>query len=98
MLEGIIGMNKTLYADAISTFGIENQMMVAVEELAELQKEISKAFRGMFNEQNMIEEIADTEIMIEQVMYYFEISRKEVNAEKDLKLKRLKDRINDFWK
>lgn len=84
--------------DAIDTYGTDNQLMVAVEELSELQKEICKAFRGMLNEQSLIEEIADAEIMIEQVMMIYDIKDEDIKTEKKLKLKRLKERLYDHWK
>lgn len=79
--------------NAIDTYGTDNQLMVAVEELSELQKEICKAFRGQFNEQNLIEEIADVLIMIEQVKMIYGIRDKDVDVEIGVKLSRLHGRL-----
>ena len=59
-------MKETLKR-AIDTFGEEAQMIVAVEELSELAKEITKHLRGKGDIYNMCEEIADVEIMVEQL-------------------------------
>jgi hypothetical protein len=50
---------------ALKKFGVEKQMIKCVEELSELQKEICKQALGQGNKDNLIEEIADVEIMIE---------------------------------
>lgn len=87
-------MSETeIIREAIDYYGIDNQLMVAVEELAELQKEISKAYRGVCNEQNMIEEIADVLIMIDQIKDYYQLSDESIEAEKQVKLLRLMDRM-----
>lgn len=60
-----------LYHRAIETYGIRNQWAVAVEELAELQKEICKMLRGGGDIAHLAEEIADAKIMIEQLIIIF---------------------------
>lgn len=87
-------MNDNIYKDAIETFGIECQFIVAFEELAELQKELSKHIRGNNNIDKIAEEIADVEIMIEQLKIYFNIYE-EVSEHKAGKLIRLSERIED---
>lgn len=42
-------------------------MKMLLEEMAELQKEICKAWRGKDNEVEIAEEVADVEIMLEQI-------------------------------
>lgn len=60
---------------AIDTYGKENQCVVAIEEMAELQKEICKDMRIRFGRprNRMAEEIADCEIMIEQLKMIFKL-------------------------
>lgn len=58
---------KKIIRDAIQTFGKENQLVVACEEMSELQKEICKQLRGCGNIWNIAEEIADVEIMLMQI-------------------------------
>lgn len=49
----------------------KDQMFMAVEEMAELQKAVSKAYRGKPDLNNIAEEIADVEIMLEQLKQIF---------------------------
>ena len=60
------------YLEAIHTFGEEYQEEVAVEEMAELTKEICKNWRGKDNRAAIAEEIADVTIMLEQLRIIFE--------------------------
>ena len=41
--------------------------MMAFEEMSELQKEMCKRFRGEKNDDHIAEEIADVEIMLDQL-------------------------------
>lgn len=56
-----------IYLSALDTFGAENQTRMLFEEMAELQKELCKNARGWLNRQAIAEEIADVEIMLEQM-------------------------------
>ena len=53
---------------AISFFGEEMQIFVAVEEMGELLQELSKFKRREGDVNNIIEEIADVEIMMQQLL------------------------------
>ena len=61
-----------VYLEALRQYGRYMQMVVALEELSEIQKEICKNLRGKENLDHMAEEIADATIMLEQIrmMYY----------------------------
>lgn len=61
-------MNQIL-KQAVDTYGKKMQMVVSIEEMAELQKELSKAIRGKGNVLALAEEIADVKIMLEQLPY-----------------------------
>jgi hypothetical protein len=81
-------MNE-IYAKAVMKFGVKAQLNVALEELAELQKEICKHFRGRDNRAEIIEEMADVYIMLEQMRIIFEIQEVELIKAKTRKLVRL---------
>lgn len=81
-----------VYAKALEHFGEENQLTVALEELSECQKEICKFLRGYGNAGNLAEEVADSLIMLEQVIYIFGIDEM-VDIQVDRKILRLEDRI-----
>lgn len=56
---------------AIQKFGIRHQVIVAIEELSELQKELTKWLRGRGKHENMMEEMADVSIMLNQLELIF---------------------------
>lgn len=83
-----------VYDQAVETFGQENQLIVALEELSECQKEICKALRGQTNGRNLVEEVADAIIMLEQVRRIFKI-RALTDAAINAKVVRLLQRIQE---
>lgn len=60
-------MVKELYRLALSTYGAQAQTMMVMEKMAELQKELCKHARGKENRAQIAEEIADVQIMLEQM-------------------------------
>lgn len=78
----------------VNTFGGLNQLVVAIEECSELQKEISKIIRKKGDLSNLAEEIADVEIMLEQVKLHFSIGAM-VEGIKEEKLTRLEKRLSE---
>lgn len=57
--------------NAIKKFGPRPQVIVAIEEMAELQKELTKWLRGKSKYENMMEEMADVSIMLNQLELIF---------------------------
>ena len=86
-----------VYTDALSTFGPNMQLIVALEEMSELQKEITKALRGDLNPMHLAEEVADATIMLEQLRQIFNINE-EVCDMMDKKIARLAFRVEDAKK
>lgn len=86
-----------IYTEAIKTFGALPQMVVAIEECSELQKEITKIIRKKGDLSNLAEEIADVEIVIEELKYIFTIHGK-VKEQKEIKLERLRNTIKEHQK
>ena len=60
--------NRILYRRAIYNFGPEAQTLMVFEEMSELQKELCKHARGKDNLEAIAEEIADVQIMLEQMI------------------------------
>jgi NTP pyrophosphatase (non-canonical NTP hydrolase) len=56
---------KEIFETAIKVYGVFNQENMAIEECAELIQAINKKHRG--KQHNIPEEIADVEIMLEQL-------------------------------
>ena len=90
-------MDKEILLKAIETYGIENQMLQCVEEMAELTQAINKYFRAEFSYSakgaydSVIEEIADVQIMIEQMRLMFD--GQDVDKVIEAKLQRLEERL-----
>lgn len=82
----------SIYADALALYGQPIQLVIALEELSEAQKEICKALRGNVNLDHLAEEVADATIMLEQVRQIFDINDKVCEA-MDAKVHRLANRI-----
>lgn len=76
--------------ETMDRYGIERQSLVAMEELAELQKAISKLvrnseektksleFKGLRH--NLIEEMADVIICMDQLKEYYNINHAEIQS------------------
>lgn len=82
---------------AVDTWGKHHQLTICMEEMAELTKELSKNIRGQDNDPGIAEEIADVEIMLEQLKVIFDI-RTDVENVKQEKLIRLDRRTQEATK
>ena len=82
---------------AVDTYGWRMQSVIAMEEMAELIKELSKALRSpsLTNHDALVEGMADVQIMWNQMRYMFDISDKQLDAMTDLKLSRLWERLTN---
>jgi len=101
-------MNKEIIKKAINTYGKESQIDVCIEEMSELTKAIIKfkrasqqidameikIFRQFISEKvnDIAEEIADVEIMLEQMKMIFNCEDI-VNGQIEFKINRLKERL-----
>lgn len=83
---------QDIFRSAIDTYGSVMQITVAFEEMSELQKELCKHLRGSGSKENIAEEIADVEIMMEQMKMIFNCETAVLQV-RDEKVKRLKERI-----
>lgn len=97
--------NKQINNETMDRYGIERQSLVAMEELSELQKAISKLvrnpkektkpleFKGLRH--NLIEEMADVLICMDQLIDFYKIDRSEIQeliqAKQERQAKRLKE-------
>ena len=83
---------KEVLEAALSAYGSEIQRVVAIEELSELQKELCKSLRCQTDRQHIAEEIADVQIMLEQMMILYELHY-DVVAWRWKKVDRLRNRL-----
>ena len=84
---------KDVYEKAKATWGIDAQVTKAVEELAELQKELCKFLLDDGNMEHIAEEMADVKIMVEQLELILEC-KYDVKEFKRAKIQRLSDRLD----
>lgn len=84
--------NRELYKQALAKWGVDGQLTVAVEELSELIKEVCKMQREIGNINDLSEEVADVEIMCEQLRYIFDMDS-DVDNWKASKINRLANRL-----
>lgn len=98
-------IDEKINKETMNRYGIERQSLVAMEELSELQKAISKLvrnpeektkpleFKGLRN--NLIEEMADVIICMDQLKEYYQIERHEIQeliqAKQERQAKRLEE-------
>jgi NTP pyrophosphatase (non-canonical NTP hydrolase) len=80
---------------ALNLWGPQAQCMMLFEEMAELTQAINHLLRVNCeeNETDLIGEIADVEIMLEQIKYMFNIDENDINDFKKYKWIRLLNRI-----
>ena len=85
-----------IYKLAIEKWGRELQILMGIEEMAELTKELIKNLRGKENRDNIIEEMADVEIMMGQLKRLFVVGGDltQVKARKMLRLEKMLNQHN----
>lgn len=100
--------NKEVLLTAIHKYGTINQIIKTIEELGELQQALSRSVARLLdppqrkvnlsydlkNIDNLFEEMADVEIMLEQCKMLFQCSA-EVEEWKQKKINRLKERLEN---
>lgn len=86
--------NREIMHRSLEVFGAEAQILKAVEECGELIIALTKCLNRIPS--NHLEEMADVEIMLEQLKMIFGVSQEEIDKIKDFKLQRLLNRINEI--
>jgi NTP pyrophosphatase (non-canonical NTP hydrolase) len=71
------------------------QTLVAMEELGELQHELSKFIRGSGDRDHLIEEYADVCIVMQQVQVMYNLRDYEILEEIRKKMTRLEERLDE---
>jgi len=83
--------NHYLFMKAKVAFGETAQITQCVEELCELATALARYLNGKGKTHQVIEELADAEIMLEQMRFYFDPQL--IDGEKKFKLDRLQERL-----
>ncbi len=86
---------KKLYKAAIEQWGYKTQLGMLMEECAELIQAAHKIIRGTEEWYKLAQEMADVEIMIEQIKFMtdWQILETRVESAKNFKLRRLQERL-----
>lgn len=90
-VRGEMESREAIYEKAFRRFGEEKQIVVAIEEMTECQKELCKFLRGIGNAGALAEEIADAMIGLEEMVWFFGLEEM-VRIQKARKLMRLESR------
>jgi NTP pyrophosphatase (non-canonical NTP hydrolase) len=85
--------NQDLYKEVINKWGIDSQMLQLAEESLELSHAILKMRRKREKIDDVAEEIADVQIMIEQLHIIHDDLKEKVETMRKIKLERLKNRV-----
>lgn len=91
--------NKKELLFIVNTYGTKLQQDIAIEEMAELQKAILKHRRNPTEEtrKNIIDELADVEIMLEQLKIIYSCSKdvkERIDYKIDRQIKRIEKKYN----
>ncbi len=87
-------VSQDILDKAIAKWGKHAQLLMVLEEMSELQKEILKNInRGKDNLDDIIDETADVEIMLDQLKYIYGIDEAVANRI-PLKLEKVKARLD----
>lgn len=73
-------------------------LIIVMEELSELSKEVSKELRGKGDHYNILEELADVQLGIYYVQEVCKIDNDELHKAMNIKMKRLENVLNDNGK
>lgn len=84
--------DEKIFQAALKMWGPDMQTVIVFEEMSELQKELCKHARGKENIEQISEEIADVQIMLEQMIVLFGC-KDAVESYKRSKIQRLKIRL-----
>ncbi len=87
---------KKIFSTALALWGEQLQLDMLVEECAELIQAVTKLHRSKGSYIHLWEEIADVEIMIDQMRLHF--SDQMIDHERKKKLERLEERITEKLK
>ena len=101
----MVEIDARINQGTMDRYGIQNQSLVAMEELSELQKAVSKLvrypeertkpfdFKGLRN--NLIEEMADVIICMDQLKEYYKVKTSEIQSIIDSKQARQRRRLEE---
>ena len=88
-------LQKNALVKALEKFGSISELIITVEELSELQKEVTKQLRNEGKMENLVEEMADVYIVMEYIKLIFAINDEDIKTEIAFKIDRLMSRLGE---
>lgn len=88
-------LQKNALVKALEKFGSISELIITVEELSELQKEVTKQLRNEGKIENLVEEMADVYIVMEYLKLIFAINDEDIKTEIAFKIDRLMSRLGE---
>ena len=88
-------LQKIALVKALEKFGSISELIITVEELSELQKEVTKQLRNEGKMENLVEEMADVYIVMEYLKLIFAINDEDIKTEIAFKIDRLMSRLGE---
>ena len=85
-------IERDIYRTALEKWGAGAQTLMVFEEMSELEKELCKNVRGKDNRESIAEEIADVQIMLEQMIILHDCGAM-VKTYKTAKIERLREQL-----
>lgn len=85
----------SIFQRVIEHYGKEKQTIIAIEEMTELTKALTKELRGSGNREHIAEEMADVYICLEQLKIMYDISDEFVEKWKKWKTERIEMRLKE---
>ena len=86
-----------VYGRAVTYYGESSRLLLTIEEMSELIKELCKELRDRGNIENIAEEVADVEITLSQIKMIYDIEDA-VSKQRDYKLNRFANRMIELKK
>lgn len=86
---------KEIYKRAFDQWGLEDQVFMVFEECSELINALCKLRRGRVDLGDLVSELADVQIMLEQMIYIYSLDNA-FEEMKKTKLERLKERLEKY--
>ena len=91
----IITKHERVIEEALNKYGRVPQLLIAVEELGEVQKEILKFIRGNDNLNDLEQELADLEIVLEYVYRICKPDKSNIERWKKFKIDKLEKNLKE---
>lgn len=86
---------KSLSPEAEGRFKGYTNMIIAIEEFSECNKEVTKVLRGKADRINLIEELADAQLSIQYIQEICGISDDVLKKAISIKMKRVSDTLKE---